>query len=472
MANLPTKVRGFEVYTRAGQPRFHGGVYAVYGGSTLNARDPFSVAKGSIGKQRFGFDLSGPVRRQGSDFAISLQHRSIDNVAVVNAVALDSAGNAVPINQTVPTPERQWEASARLAWQLGPKNNLVAGYTALNNARRNRGVGGTVLAESAYDADLYEHVIRLSNVTTASANVMHEARVSVRWDGENDAPRSTAPQLQVAGSFTGGGAQVGAQRFHEFGMEVLDDAILIHGRHTFKIGLNWRLARERQRLTSNFNGSYIFGGGIAPVLDANGLSVTGQTKTISGLEQYRRASLHLPGGAATAYTLVAGSPTVNFVQTRAAFFAQDDWKVRPNLLLTYGLRYFLQNDPTTFNGITPRLGVAWSPDKKQTWTLRMHAGLFSDRYSTEDYQELRRLDGVQRVSSTVYSPVFGEPLAAATPIDTIRTTSPHLNAASFSELQVEVDHSFRGGWNAAGVPYYWHAWLELCAFLVAISTHR
>ncbi len=49
---------------------------------------------------------------------------------------------------------------------------------------------------------------------------MHEARVSLRWDGETDTPISTAPQVQVAGAFTGGGATLGPQRLREFNMEV------------------------------------------------------------------------------------------------------------------------------------------------------------------------------------------------------------------------------------------------------------
>jgi hypothetical protein len=446
-----------EVYTKPGQPRIHGGLFMTYGGSALNASDPFTVSKGKLGKQRYGFDLSGPVRKQGSDFALSLEHRSINSVAAVNAVTLDSAGNVSPLLQTVPTPESLWEASARLAWQLGPKNTFTGTYTANQNQQSNRGAGGNSVAETAYDETSYEHTLRFINITTASANLMHEARVSVHWTGDLYAPKSIAPQVQVAGAFTGGGNAYGAQTNREFGLEVADDAILTQGPHTLKVGINLRTYSIREQATQNFNGTYIFGGGSAPVLDANN-NATSSTATITGLEQYRRALLGLPGGSPTAYTAVTGTATINFTQTRASLFAQDDWKLRPNLKVSFGARYYGQNDPQVLLSLVPRAGIAWSPDKAQKWTLKAHAGMFNGRYTVADWIELRRLDGVERASSTVYSPVYGNPFASAIPISTVRTLAPHFGNVTFSEEQFEVDHSLARGWDVQGTFYWIRGW--------------
>ncbi|MGI4755325.1 MAG: TonB-dependent receptor domain-containing protein [Janthinobacterium lividum] len=447
-----------EVYTKPGQPRIHGALFLTYGGSALNASDPFSISKGKIGKRRYGFDLSGPVRRQGSDFALNLEHRSIDSVSAVNAVTLDSAGNTVPLLQTVQTPESLWNGSARLAWQLGPKNTFTGTYTANDNTRANQGVGGSTLQEAGRNVRTYEHTLRFIDITTASANLMYQSRVGLRWLGDLSAPNSTAPQLQVAGAFTGGGAELGRQQVREAGLELSEDIIWTHGAHTIKGGLNLRSYREREQMTQNFNGTYIFGGGSAPALDASGNALAGGTATISGLEQYRRARLGLAGGTPTAYTAVTGSPDINFTQTRIAVYAQDDWKLRPNLKLSYGARYYAQNDPKTLLNLVPRVGIAWSPDKAQKWTIKAHAGMFSDRYSTEDWTELRRLDGTERVSSTVYSPVYGNPLTGSTPIRTVRTTAPGFSNGTFSEEQVEVDRSLRGGWNVQGTFYWLRGW--------------
>ncbi len=447
-----------EVYTKPGQPRYHGSLFMTYGGSSLNARDPFSTAKGTIGKQRYGFDLSGPVRKQGSDFALSLEHRGIDNIAVVNAVSLNTSGNAVPVNATVNTPQRLWEGSARAAWQWNPKNSLTTTYSANVNHLANVGVGGTALQESGYGEFSYEHVVRALNVSTLSANLMHEARFSFSWIGDINTPNSTATPVQVAGAFTGGGSELGPQAKRSTGFELYDDAIWTHGAHTLKIGVNWRPKWQRRRLTQDFNGLYTFGGGTAPVLEVNGNAVPGSSTTISGLEQYRRARLSLPGGAATAYTEVAGDPEVDFTQSREAFFAQDSWKVKPNLVLSYGLRYYAQNDPLTLLNLAPRAGLAWSPDKKQTWTLKAHSGMFNGQYDGNDAAEVRRLDGIHRVSSLIYSPTFGNPFLNATPIHTVRAFAPGFGDAYFAEQQAEIDHSLHGGWNVQGTFYWLTVW--------------
>ncbi len=447
-----------EVYTKPGQPRIHGSLFLTYGGSALNASDPFSISKGKIGKQRYGFDLSGPVRKQGSDFALNLERRSIDSVSAVNAVTLDSAGNSTPLLQTVQTPESLWNASARIAWQLGPKNTFTGTYTANNNDRSNQGVGGTTLQEAGREVTTYEHTLRFIDITTASANLMYQSRVGLRWLGDLSAPNSTAPQLQVAGAFTGGGAELGRQQIREAGLEVSEDVIWTRGAHTIKFGANLRSYREAEQMTRNFNGTYIFGGGSAPVLNASGNAATGSSAMISGLEQYRRARLSLAGGTPTAYSAVTGSPDIDFTQTRLAFYAQDDCKVRPNLKLSYGARYYAQNDPATLLNLVPRAGIAWSPDKAQKWTIKAHAGMFSGRYSTEDYTELRRLDGAQRVSNIVYSPVYGDPFTGSAPVRTIRTTAPGFSGATFAEEQFEVDHSLPGGWDVQGTFYWIRGW--------------
>lgn len=52
------------VFTKAGQKTFHGALFATNGSPWENARDPFSPGKAAIGKQRYGFELTGPVCKQ------------------------------------------------------------------------------------------------------------------------------------------------------------------------------------------------------------------------------------------------------------------------------------------------------------------------------------------------------------------------------------------------------------------------
>jgi hypothetical protein len=237
-----------------------------------------------------------------------------------------------------------------------------------------------------------------------------------------------------------------------------DDAIWTTKNHTFKFGNFLMVWNEHQRLTTNFNGTYTFGGGAAPVLDANNQPVVGETETITGVEQYRRALLGLAGGSPTAYANVAGTPTVDFTQVTDSLYFQDDWNAGHGLHVSYGVRYFVQNDPTILNSATPRLGVLWSPSKKGTWTLHAHWGMFSGRFGQRTWAEIQRMDGVQRVTSTVYNPTFINPLASGTAIQSMRTLAPGVGNLTWSAENVGGTKAFPHGWNLSGDYYLGRIW--------------
>ena len=451
-----------EIYTKPGQKTYHGALFATNGSPWMNARDPFSASSSPIGKQRYGFELTGPVRKAGSDFSLALEHRSIENYAVVNAVTVDSSGNLVSTNENVAAPQALWLGMARLDWQLGAKNTFIATYSANVNSLQNVGVGGESLAETGYDSGTYEHMFRVSDVTTVSTHLMQEAHVSFRWDGETDVPNSDAAQVNVAGAFVGGGATIGQQRLREFNLEADDDAVLTTKHHTMKFGVQFQLFHENQQLTTNFNGTYTFGGGPAPVLDENGQPIPGETTTITGVQQYQRAVLGRAGGNATAYSNVAGTPAVNFNMVQNALFFQDDWEVGHGFHVAYGVRYFVQNDPTILNSAVPRLGVLWS-NKKGTFTLHAHAGMFSGRFGESTNAEVLREEGTQRVTSTIYSPVCGDgtafnpatcnPFTEATPIQSMRAYAPGIGNLTWAAENVGGTRALPAGFNLS-LDYY------------------
>ncbi len=74
-----------------------------------------------------------------------------------------------------------------------------------------------------------------------------------------------------------------------------------------------------------------------------------------------------------------------------SFFAQDDWLVVPSLTLSGGLRYDYDSRFDSRRNLAPRLGLAWSPDKKTV--VRASWGLYYDRYRLGLAQPVRQLGG-------------------------------------------------------------------------------
>ena len=60
-----------------------------------------------------------------------------------------------------------------------------------------------------------------------------------------------------------------------------------------KFGDQFMLYHEHQQLTTNFNGTYTFGGGTAPVLDGNNQPIPGETD-----DDYGRAAVSAGGAGA------------------------------------------------------------------------------------------------------------------------------------------------------------------------------
>jgi hypothetical protein len=70
-----------------------------------------------------------------------------------------------------------------------------------------------------------------------------------------------------------------------------------------------------------------------------------------------------------------------------AFFAQDQWRVTPKLVLNYGLRYDLDALPAPFKTYTkafqPRIGIAYSPVERLV--LRLSGGIYQGERNTNEY---------------------------------------------------------------------------------------
>jgi len=65
--------------------------------------------------------------------------------------------------------------------------------------------------------------------------------------------------------------------------------------------------------------------------------------------------------------------------TYTGFFAQDEWRVRPNLTLSYGVRYENETIIKDRNNFAPRVALAYDPFRSGKTVIRLGAGIFYNR---------------------------------------------------------------------------------------------
>lgn len=449
-----------EITTKPGAKQFHGAVSFVESDSALNASDPFSVTATPASKQRYGFELGGPIIGRNTDFFVALERRDINEFNVVNAVTLDSGYNPAPLQQAVAAPQRMWVGSARGDWQITPNDAATLSFSSNLNNLGNQGIGGLNLATSGFNSLQSEDDLRLLNTQILTSHLLNEARIGYSWLRTEQTPLSTQPSLEVAGYFTGGGSTGGNLNSRERDLEADDDFIYTKGKHSLKVGLQSLGLFVHDYDPDTFNGAFVFGGGSAPTLDANN-NPTGETTTIDALEQYRRSLLNLPGGAPTTFQITAGTPTVPETQWRLAMYIQDRVKLTQHLTMNGGLRYQLQTTPRTFANFAPRAGLAWAPDKNSNWVIHLSGGMYVNPVGLGYALQADRLNGVRQQEKTIYSPDFQNPTAPAAgsiSVGTIWQLPSTISQLPSFMAQTGLGHDFLHHWHLQADLDYGQAW--------------
>jgi hypothetical protein len=374
-----------EIITKPGTPNFHGEANFIFRDAIFNGKNYFSPVRPPEARRIFEGHLGGPIGHGGhTSFILSASHREQDTAAVVNAV-----GPNGPINENVPTPNRNSQYSIRVTHDFSSNHRLSLGYNFENSSSTNAGVGGITLPEAGYNLSSREDDVIFNDRVIVTPNLINQLLVTLEKDEDVTQSVTNAQSIQVSGSFIGGGAQADLART-ENTIHVSEVISWSHGKQYIRAGIQLpQFSRRAVDDQTNRLGTFKF----------------------SSLSTYN-------GDAPYVFTAQQGVGRALYWINEFGCFIQDQIKVNPRVQLSLGLRYDWQTFIPDNNNFAPRVSVSYAPGKGKT-ILRAGTGVFYDRTGGDFPATVKLHNGINLYSIQLQNPSF--PLATIPSLGSVPT---------------------------------------------------
>jgi hypothetical protein len=432
-----------QIFTKPGSENFHGRLFFEFGDDVWNSRNPYAQEKAPFQQKEYGGDIGGPLTKKSS-FFLNVEHRAITEGSVINAITLDPQTLSIidPYTAVSISPYMRTRVSPRVDYQLGANDTLMLRYGYTRRSIENSGIGTFNLQSRASDNLSTDHTVRATE-THVMGTAIDETRFQYYRTDESQMAASLAPAIMVLGSFNGGGSQIG-QAFSASNYYELQNYVSMQkGAHSWKFGVRMRGRTLDDISPQNFGGTFTFGGRLAPELDANNQAILGADGNpvmtqITSIEQYRRTlafqqmgftpeQIRALGGGATQFSITTGNPGLSVNQFDLGAFVGDDWRVRPNLTLSLGLRYETQTNIHDYRDFAPRVAFAWAPGADKMglhppFVIRGGFGMFYDRFDMDNVLMAERYNGLVQQQYVVDSPNFFPTVPLASSLGDVQAT--------------------------------------------------
>jgi hypothetical protein len=421
--------------TKSGGNETHGSLYEYFRNNALDATNLLAVPGfNTLRSNQFGADAGGPIRKNKNFYFVGYEGQRRAESPIYSSFILhciDTTGCLGPgspsINQVKQDLGLQPENLGSILEInnydkfIAKSTNVLTERTTLNaaylfNDDRKQNVPGAAPGEGLPSSYRNNPVLD----QTAYANVFHiftphltsETLVSVAGRTFNLELTGAGyePSMMVPDLLSSGGFQGSVRFYRERHIETAENLTYVHGNHTFGFGGNFEPVWISAQTTFVSPGFGVFTPqsffGIAPFCGPLcGPFGPGTAVQFLFLEPRDYFGVQVPQRTLPFQTGIYSGPAaadfenstdLNFRHELFSLYGQDAWKVRPNLTLTFGLRYdidFMPSasevriigklSPTNYGNVQPRIGVAYS-FREGKGVVRTGFGLFTGPFDYSD----------------------------------------------------------------------------------------
>jgi Carboxypeptidase regulatory-like domain len=412
-----------EIITKPGTDKFHGSGSFQFQDKFLNTSNPFL---GSTNNQPeyhtiFGLaNITGPIR-PGMAFTLAGSYRDIQNNVIINPTAIYSSSptstvmcapglstlgtctsNPYPTSaRAVAAPQTRWDINPRLDTMVGSKNTLTARFEYESNTSTSNG-GGNSLPTLGSKSNSSEITFQLSDTQLWSNSVINETRFEFQRDTSGSNPFNTSPGISVQGIVNAGGTGGGSINSNTSDhIEVQNYTSVQLLKNFIRLGARLRTTGESISSNGGANGSLIYSYLLDPCTDPNSTNKTNCTTTTTPCLAANVSiySSYQCGNPFEFSQTTINNLTINARQTDFEPYAEDDWKVKNNLTISYGVRLEVQNFINSTHDFAPRTSLAYGVPRKNgktTTVLRAGFGIFYTRFGLGQIAGLVQNNGLNQ----------------------------------------------------------------------------
>ncbi len=384
-----------QIITKPGTNKFQGELFVMGQDSAFNTLNPFTGAIPSYHSYMLNGTVSGPLSKHASYFLSAQQRNSQnDNAYTAETGVLDPTTNTYVEGTEAGglfNPTTYTNIAPQINLQLGQNNLLDLRYQFYRNNTSGDLDGSTSLPHQAYSENQTENAVQLDDTEIISNNLVNETRLEWRHHIYTEVPASTAPSFSVPSDFTDGGVTSQNLSEHFDHLELQNINTWTVGRQTVTFGTWLRDNREALTTDAGFNGSFSF------------QSLDSYLDTVNGIAQgetVAEIAAACPSGQVCtpiklSYTTGPEAFAGNIFD--GALYYQDDWKLRPYLTLSAGLRFETENHIADHADWAPRFAFSYALGHRnsavQKTVLRGGYGFFYHRFQIGNLMNLEQFNG-------------------------------------------------------------------------------